>query len=102
MTPEQKKAYLAQLRKDAEQIEQAFEGEYKEQIAGLYALSKAQVDALVPGKKDLVTYAKLIAIVERASAENLAQAELVSQIRTLGALGVRVARLVPSLAKLVV
>ena len=102
MTPEQKRAYLEQLNKDADQIDKAFRGEYKDQIAGLYALSKEDVDALTPDSSDLQTYAKLIAIVEKASAENLAQAELKSQIRTLGALGQRVAALVPSLARLLV
>lgn len=100
MTPEQKKAYLDELNQDADQIDDAFSGRYKDQIAGLYALSKTDVDALTPDGSDLATYAKLIAIVEKASAQNLAQAELATQIRGLGALGERVARLVPSLARL--
>lgn len=101
MTPEEKAAYERELEETADEIDAAFEGEYKKQIAGLYALSREEVDALTPGTSDLATYAKLIAIVEKASARNIAQAELVSQIRSLGALGVRIAKLVPSLAALV-
>jgi hypothetical protein len=99
MTPEEKRAYERELEEVADQIDEAFLGRYKNQVAALYALSMEDVDALVPGVADLQTYAKLIAIVEKASAENLAQAELVGQIRQLGALGVRIAGLVPSLGK---
>lgn len=101
MTPEELAAYEKELEEDADQIDAAFKGEYKHQIAGLYALSREEVDALTPGTSDLATYAKLVAIVEKASAENIAQTELVNQIRSLGALGIRIAKLVPSLATLV-
>lgn len=97
MTSEEKEAYERELENAADQIDAAFLGEYKAQISGLYALSQAEVDALAPGTADLQTYAKLIAVVEKASAQNLAQPDLVNQIRALGSLGVRIARLVPSL-----
>lgn len=100
MTPEEREAYLRQLEADADQIDSAFNGKYKSQIQGLYALSKEQVDSVTPGVSDLQAYAELIAIVEKASAENLAQVELVTQIRALGDVGLRIARLVPSIAAL--
>ena len=101
MTPEELEAYEKRLEEDADRIDDAFRGKYKKELSGLYALSQEDVDALVPGTADLATYAKLISIVEHASAENLAQAELVRQIRDLGQLGVRIAKLVPALAALV-
>jgi len=101
MTPEEKAAYKKLLKEDGDRIDQAFRGEYADQLAGLYALSPAQVDALVPGTEDLATYAKLISIVEHASAANVAQGEMLDQIRKLGPLAKEIAKLVPALAAIV-
>jgi hypothetical protein len=100
MTPEERAAYLRQLEADADQIDTAFQGMYKTQIQGLYALSKEEVDSIAPGTTDLKIYAQLISIVERASAQNIAETELVGQIRALGDIGIRIAKLVPSLGRL--
>lgn len=79
---------------------QAFEGEYRGQIHGLMGLSKSEVDAITPGVTDIETYDRLITVVKEASKANLSQAELKNQIEELGAVALKIAEKVPSLAAL--
>lgn len=79
----------------------AFEGEYAEEIKGLLGLSREEIDAISPESSiDLETYDRLITTVKEASSANLSKAQLVSQIKELGSIAVRIAKMVPGLQKL--
>jgi len=78
--------------------DEAFRGEYADEINGLLGLSRTELDQLTPDATDLETYDRLIEVVKEASRVNVEQAELVNRIETLGDLAVRIAKKVPSLA----
>lgn len=79
----------------------AFVGMYKNEINDLLGLSKDDINAITPDDTtDLETYDKLIAIVKEASTANLKQADLANQIKELGEVGVRIAKMVPGLSNL--
>ena len=79
----------------------AFNGAYNVALKELTGLSREEVDAVTPGTADLRTYNVLMKVVEEASRDHLSQAQLVSNIRELGEVGVRIARKVPALAALI-
>lgn len=79
---------------------EAFRGEFDEEIKGLLGLSRAEIDAITPDVTDLATYAALIEVVKEASRKNVSQAELKARIGQLGDVAVEIAKKVPSLAKL--
>jgi hypothetical protein len=93
-------AFEQGLRRTLQDGEAAFNGIYKRQLNDLAGLSRAEIDAIVPGTTDLATYDKLITVVKEASRGNLAQAQLKSQILKLGDLAVAIAQRVPSVAGL--
>ena len=78
----------------------AFRGKYREELNQLVGLSRAEVDEIVPGLRDLEKYDELIVVVKEASRVNLAQAELKRHIERLGKVAVEVAKKVPRLAQL--
>jgi hypothetical protein len=78
--------------------EEAFRGQYAEEISALLGLSREEIDAISPGQADMEAYAKLIAVVREASRINVAQAALATQIRQLGSFAVSIANKVPQLA----
>lgn len=82
------------------EADKAFDGKYRSELSGLMGLSQSEIDALTPDTTDVSTYAKLIKIVEVASQENMNQAELISNIKSLGDLAVKIAKKVPKLAAL--
>ena len=88
------------LDEDLDQIHKAFLGEYKQEIEGLLGLSREEIDKITPGTTDLETYDKLIAVVRRASANNISQAELKNRIIELGEVAVSIAKRVSKLASL--
>ena len=88
------------LDDDLEMIHEAFQGDYKEEIEGLLGLSREEIDKITPDTTDLETYDKLIAVVRRASANNISQAELKNRIMELGEVGISIAKRVSSLAGL--
>lgn len=90
--------FEATLRADARDIRAAFQGKYADELKQLYGLSLDDIDALTPGSADLEAYARLIAVVERASKQNLSQAALKQQIQSMGELAVRIAGLSTRLA----
>ena len=95
--------YRRRLRERLRRNREAFEGAYKDQLDGLSGLSREEVDRITPNDvTDLETYNELIEIVKEASASNLEQAELVTQIKELGEVAVNIAKRVPSLAALLV
>jgi hypothetical protein len=93
--------FRREVREALKRSREAFEGEYKEQLDELLALSRADIDGLTPDTTDLQTYDKLISIVREASRHNVAQAELRARITELGVVGLNIVGKVPSLAALV-
>jgi len=83
------------LRKNHE----AFVGKYAKEIDELLGLSRAEIDAIVPGTTDLEVYDQLMTIVKEASRRNLSQAELKTRIETLGDIAITIAKKSATLAK---
>lgn len=90
--------YRRRVREAMKRADEAFRGEYADEINGLLGLSRTELDQLTPDTTDLETYDRLIEVVKEASRVNVEQAELVNRIEALGDLAVRIARKVPSLA----
>lgn len=63
-------------------------------------LSRAELDAIIPGTTDLEVHDQLIKIVKETSARNLSQAELKNRIETLGDIAVTIAKKTATFAKL--
>ena len=78
----------------------AFNGLYKKELNQLVGLSKEEIDMITPETADLKIYAVLIKVVEKASKENLSQAQLIEDIKALGDIAVQIAKKVPQLAVL--
>jgi hypothetical protein len=97
---EAKEKMRLELKAIVKKNNEAFQGEFGEEIKGLLGLSSAEMDAITPDVTDLATYAALIEVVKEASRKNLSQAELKARIGQLGDVAVVIAKKVPSLAKL--
>jgi hypothetical protein len=93
--------FRRRVRTAFDNADDAFRGQYAEEIEGLLGLSKQEIDAITPGDADLQAYDRLITVVKEASRVNLAQAELRNRIRELGDIAVSIAKKVPKLAALV-
>ncbi len=78
----------------------AFNGLYKKELNQLVGLSKEEIDSITPETTDLKIYAVLIKVVEKASKDNLSQAQLIENIKALGDVAVQIAKKVPQLAVL--
>jgi hypothetical protein len=78
----------------------AFNGLYKDELNQLVGLSKEEIDSLTPETTDLKTYAVLIKVVEKASKDNLSQAQLIENINALGDVAIQIAKKVPQFAAL--
>lgn len=91
-------AFQQRLMDQLKTSREAFDGSYKVELSQLAGLSRAEIDAVVPGITDIQKYDALIAVVKEASRVNLAQAELKLQIEKLGGVAVTIAKKVPSLA----
>jgi hypothetical protein len=76
----------------------AFNGRYKKELNQLMGLSKEDIDAITPETTDLKIYAVLVKVVEKASKDNLSQAQLVENIKSMGNVAVQIAKKVPGLA----
>ena len=86
-----------QLFKDADA---AFNGIHKAELNKLQGLSKDEIDAITPGTEDLRVYSVLIKVVEKASKDNLAQAQLIEDIKGLGDIAVTIAKKIPKFKNL--
>ena len=75
----------------------AFNGAYKSELDRLTGLSKAEIDAVTPGTEDLRVYSVLVKVVEQASRDNLAIADLRNRITELGQVAVKIASKIPGL-----
>ena len=78
----------------------AFNGAYKNELNQLIGLSKEEIGMITPGTSDLKTYAVLIEVVKKASKDNLSQAQLAANIKSLGDVAVQIAKKAPMLAAL--
>ena len=78
----------------------AFNGQYKKELNELMGLSKEEIDAVIPGTADLQMYSILIKVVEKASKDNLSQAQLIDNIKNLGELAVKIAKKIPQFSAL--
>jgi hypothetical protein len=100
LTNEQLAAFDAQMKKDQEAIDAAQNGPYATAVKDLLHLSgDAETEgtiAVIPSSD----YSALISLVEKASASNLSQAQLVDRIRKLGNTAVHIAKKIESLAPL--
>lgn len=83
-----------------DQADAAFNGEYGDALNALHGLSKEEIDSVTPDSTDLTTYSVLLKVVSDASAKNLSQAQLITNIKSLGDVAVKIARKVPQFAAL--
>jgi hypothetical protein len=79
-----------------------FRVDYASALAGLQGLTESDVRAICPEPTCMETYDELLAVVQDATRQNLAQAELRNRIRGLGAVALRIAGRIPQLTKLLV
>jgi len=79
----------------------AFSGDYKNQLNDLLGLSRSDIEDVTPdGITDMSVYSKLIDVVKQASTDNISQANLITNIKSLGEIAVKIAKKVPALAAL--
>lgn len=82
------------------EADSAFNGSYKKELDFLRGLPRDTIEALTPDTSDKQIYKALIEVVEKASKENLSQAKLLENIRSLGETAVTIAKKVPRFASL--
>lgn len=82
------------------EADSAFNGLYQKELNDLLGLSREEIDALSPGTTDLQAYSVLIKVVEKASKDNIDQAELIHNIKSLGEIAVKIAKKVPQFSAL--
>lgn len=76
-----------------EEADAAFSGVYKNQLNDLMGMSKSEIEAISPNNTiDMATYSKLIDVVKQASRDNISQAELITNIKSLGDIAVKIAK----------
>jgi hypothetical protein len=92
--------YRRKLEKRAAENRKAFEGEYREEVTALLALSREEIDRITTDTTDLEVYDRLITVVKEASATNIKQAELKICILELGEVAISIANHVPKLASI--
>jgi hypothetical protein len=102
MNEENLKDLELELREILRRNHEAFVGKYAKEIDELLGLSRAEIDAIVPGTTDLEVYDQLVTVVKEASRGNLSQAELRSRIETLGEIAIGIAKKSATLANLFV
>ena len=79
----------------------AFSGTYKSQLNDLMGLSKSEIEEVTPnGLTDMSIYNKLIEVVRQASKDNISQEDLITNIKSLGEIAIKIAEKVPALAAL--
>ena len=72
-----------------------FSGIYSAELKQLKGLSKEEINAIVPASNSMQTYQALVDVVEKASKDNLAQAQLISKIKCLGSSAIKLAKKIP-------
>ncbi len=77
------------------EADEAFNGKYNDELIKLYGLSKDEIDSITPGTANLQVYTVLIKVVEKASIENLSEAQLIRNIKELGDVAIKIAKKLP-------
>lgn len=77
-----------------------FNDMYGVELKLLKGLSKEEIDAIIPASNSMQTYQALVEVVEKASQNNLAQAQLISKIKDLGSSAIKLAQKIPGWAAL--
>lgn len=77
-----------------------FNSMYSAELKQLKELSKEEINAIVPASNSMQTYQALVDVVEKASKDNLAQAQLISKIKGLGTSAIKLAKKIPGWAAL--
>lgn len=77
----------------------AFSGQYLKELEQLKGLTDAEIASVLPNTTNIDIYEKLIEVVGDAS-KNMEQAELVSKIKNLGNVAIKLAKKIPGLAVL--
>jgi len=90
-------SYQERLKRRIKENRDAFNGIYRDQLNSLLGLSKAEIDAIIPGTHDLEMYDQLITVVKQASIANIEQAELKNRIEDLGTIALKIAGKIPGL-----
>ncbi len=93
-------AWRHKVQGELKKADQAFKGDYAEELNQLLGLSSDEIDKITPDASDLQVYHQLITVVEEASRQNVRAAVLRSQIEALGETAVEIAKKVPKLAVL--
>lgn len=99
-TPEELAQFDQMIQQDADMVDAAHDpnAPYAQQIAALLALSgQAETAGTINVTMSPDDYSKLIGVVERASAMNISQAELLPRIQALGDVAVQIAKKIPGL-----
>ena len=78
----------------------AFSGQYLKELEQLKELTDAEIASVLPNTTNIDIYEKLIEVVGDASKKNMEQAELVSKIKNLGNVAIKLAKKIPGLAVL--
>jgi tRNA U54 and U55 pseudouridine synthase Pus10 len=78
----------------------AFNEMYGIELKQLKGLSIEEINAIIPASNSMQTYQALVEIVEKASKDNLAQAQLISKIKGLGTSAIKLAKKIPNWAML--
>lgn len=82
------------------EADDAFNSGYKKELDALKGLSEEEICSVIPKTADQKIYSTLIQVVEKASKDNLSQAQLIENIKDLGEVAVQLAKKVPQLALL--
>jgi hypothetical protein len=91
-------AFRKSLKASLKRNQEAFEGLYADQLSELLGLSAEELAEVAPDTTDQKTYNDMISVVKEASRKNIAQAELKSQIESLGAVAINIAKKVQGFA----
>lgn len=84
-----------------EEANASFNGIYNNELHDLHGISTEEIKTISEDQDAMPTYSVLIKLVEKASQDNLSQAELGEHIKELGSLAVKIAKKVPGLANFV-
>ena len=76
----------------------AFSSMYAAELKQLKGLSKEEINTIVPASNSMQVYQALVEIIEKASKDNLAQAQLMSKIKGLGTSAINIAKKIPNWA----
>lgn len=85
-----------------EDADQAFNNDesFKEKLASFKGLTEEEISAIVPDTTSRDIYNKIAKLVDKATATNMTQAELITNIKTLGQTAINIAKKIPGLASL--